>query len=91
MVDFSTNTFVLIDNFGGARMTAHYSYDCGIQEVDGREYDMTDLRTTNLAKSKFISVLNDQFAISECQLKAILPDHIFEVDCRKELFGFRVV
>ncbi|GBM04546.1 hypothetical protein AVEN_93950-1 [Araneus ventricosus] len=37
MVDFSTNLFVLIDNVGGARMKAHYSYVCGIQEVDGGE------------------------------------------------------
>ncbi|GBN08515.1 hypothetical protein AVEN_113920-1 [Araneus ventricosus] len=91
MVDFSTNMFVLIDNIGGAKMKAHCSYVCGIQEVDGVEYDTTDLRTTNLAKSKFVSVVNDKFAISDSQLKAILPDRIVEVDCRKELFGFQVV
>ncbi|GBN01377.1 hypothetical protein AVEN_110432-1 [Araneus ventricosus] len=51
MVDFSTNLFVLIDNVGGARMKAHYSYICGNQEDDGGEYDMTGLRTANLAKS----------------------------------------
>ncbi|GBN29713.1 hypothetical protein AVEN_51384-1 [Araneus ventricosus] len=44
---------------GGARMTAHFSYVCWIQEVDGGEYDMTGLRATNLAKSKFDSVVND--------------------------------
>ncbi|GBN05545.1 hypothetical protein AVEN_39876-1 [Araneus ventricosus] len=37
---FSTNMFVFIDNVGGARMMAHYSYVCGIQEVDGYEYYM---------------------------------------------------
>ncbi|GBN25057.1 hypothetical protein AVEN_65056-1 [Araneus ventricosus] len=46
MVDFSTNLFVLIDKVGGARMKAHYSYVCGILEVDGGKYDMTGLRTT---------------------------------------------
>ncbi|GBM66050.1 hypothetical protein AVEN_181127-1 [Araneus ventricosus] len=40
MVDFLTNMFVLIDNVGGAKMKAHYLYVCGIQEVDGGEYDM---------------------------------------------------
>ncbi|GBL95400.1 hypothetical protein AVEN_154803-1 [Araneus ventricosus] len=65
MVDFSTNMFVLIDNVGGARMKAYYSYVCGIQEVDGGEYDMTYLRTTKLAKSKFVSVAKDQFSIFE--------------------------
>ncbi|GBO14648.1 hypothetical protein AVEN_49232-1 [Araneus ventricosus] len=84
MIDFSTNLFVLIDNFGGARMKAHYSYVCGIQEVDGGEYDMSGLRTTNLAKLKFVSVVNDQFDISEIQLKGTLPDCIFEVGCRIE-------
>ncbi|GBM60395.1 hypothetical protein AVEN_156953-1 [Araneus ventricosus] len=90
MVDFSTNLFVLIDNVGDARMKAHYSYVCGIQKFYCGEYDMTCLRTTNLAKSKFVSVVNDQFAISENQLKATLPDRTFEVDFRKELFGFQV-
>ncbi|GBL90017.1 hypothetical protein AVEN_178413-1 [Araneus ventricosus] len=63
MFDFSTNLFVFIDNIIGARMKIHYSYVCGIQEVDGGKYDMTDLRTTNLAKPKFVSVVNDQFVI----------------------------
>ncbi|GBM10163.1 hypothetical protein AVEN_258764-1 [Araneus ventricosus] len=91
MIDFSTNLFVLIDNIGGARMKAHYSYVFGIQEVDGGEYDMTGLRTTNLAKSKFVSLVNDLFAISDIQLKAIQPDYIFEVNCRIELVGFQLV
>ncbi|GBN01589.1 hypothetical protein AVEN_36435-1 [Araneus ventricosus] len=91
MADFSTNLFVLIHTVCGARVKAHFSYVCRIQEVDGGEYDMTGFRTTNLAKLKFYSVVNDQFAISESQLKAILPDRIFEVDCRKEIFGFQVV
>ncbi|GBN16254.1 hypothetical protein AVEN_80153-1 [Araneus ventricosus] len=47
MVDLSTNLFVLIDNVGGSRMKAHYSYVCGFQEVDSSEYDMTSLRTTH--------------------------------------------
>ncbi|GBL90528.1 hypothetical protein AVEN_179448-1 [Araneus ventricosus] len=89
--DFSTNLFVLIDNVGDARMKAHHSYICGIQEVDGGEYDIKGLRTTNLAKSKFVSVVNDQLTISESQLKGSLPDRIFEADCRKELFGFQVM
>ncbi|GBL94757.1 hypothetical protein AVEN_244742-1 [Araneus ventricosus] len=67
---------------------AHYSYVCGIQEVDGSEYVMIGYRTINLAKSKFLSVMNDQFAISESKLKAILPGCIFEVDFSKKLFGF---
>ncbi|GBL97665.1 hypothetical protein AVEN_49165-1 [Araneus ventricosus] len=54
MLDFSTNLFVLIDNVGGAKMKAQYSYVCGIQEVYGGEYDWTGLRTTNMAKSKFV-------------------------------------
>ncbi|GBM03482.1 hypothetical protein AVEN_95383-1 [Araneus ventricosus] len=91
MVDFSTSVFVLIYNLGGSRMKAHHSYVCGIQEYDGGEYDTTGLRTTNLAKSKFVSVLNDQFAISQSQLKAIVPDRIFEIDCRKELSAFQLV
>ncbi|GBM98677.1 hypothetical protein AVEN_191889-1 [Araneus ventricosus] len=57
MVDFSTNVFVSIDNDGGARMKAHCSYVYGIQEVDGGKYVMTGLRTINLAKSKFVSVV----------------------------------
>ncbi|GBM41519.1 hypothetical protein AVEN_32325-1 [Araneus ventricosus] len=51
IADFSTNIFVLIDNDGGVRMKKHYSYVCG---VEGDEFYMTGLRTTNLAKSKFV-------------------------------------
>ncbi|GBN99688.1 hypothetical protein AVEN_224648-1 [Araneus ventricosus] len=51
-VDFSTNMLVLIDNVGSAGLKAQHSYVCGIQEVDGGEYDMTALRTTNLVKFK---------------------------------------
>ncbi|GBM31987.1 hypothetical protein AVEN_142595-1 [Araneus ventricosus] len=65
IVDFSTNLFVFIYNLGGDRMKVHYSYFCGIQEVDCGEYDMAVLRTNNLVKSKFVSVVKDQFAISE--------------------------
>ncbi|GBN77773.1 hypothetical protein AVEN_100303-1 [Araneus ventricosus] len=65
MVDFPTNMFLFIDNVEDARMKAHYSYVCKIQEVDGGEYDMKDLRNINLAKSKFDSMVNDEFAISE--------------------------
>ncbi|GBL77026.1 hypothetical protein AVEN_12678-1 [Araneus ventricosus] len=90
-IDFVTNMFVLIDKDGGPRMKTHYLYVCGVQGVDGGEFDMTGLRITNMAKSKFISVVNDQFAISESQFKAILPNRIFEVDCRKELFLFQTV
>ncbi|GBM87820.1 hypothetical protein AVEN_38489-1 [Araneus ventricosus] len=90
-VDFSRNMFVLIDNVADARMKAHYLYVCGIQEVDSGEYAMTGLITINLSKSKLVSVVNDQFSISESQLKAIFTDCIFEVDCRKELFGFQVL
>ncbi|GBM65147.1 hypothetical protein AVEN_185787-1 [Araneus ventricosus] len=50
---------------------------------------MIGLRVTNLAKSKFVSVMNDQFAISQRQLKAILRDRIFDLDYRKELSGFQ--
>ncbi|GBM08007.1 hypothetical protein AVEN_71450-1 [Araneus ventricosus] len=89
MVDFATNLFGLIGNVGGDRTKAHYSYVCGIQEVDGGEYYTTGLRTTNLAKLKFVLLVNDQFAISENQLKTINPDRIFEVDYRKELFDFQ--
>ncbi|GBL83501.1 hypothetical protein AVEN_196352-1 [Araneus ventricosus] len=92
MDNFTTNLLVLIDNVGGDKMKAHYLYVCGIQKVNGGEYDMRGLRSTNEAKSrKFVSVVNDQFATSESHLKALLPDCIFEVDCRKELFGFQVV
>ncbi|GBL77638.1 hypothetical protein AVEN_152877-1 [Araneus ventricosus] len=91
MVDFSTNMFALIDNDGDTRMKAHNLCVCEIQEIDGGEYDMIDMRTANLAESKFVSVVNDQFTFSECQFKAILLDRIFEVDCRKEFFGFQVV
>ncbi|GBM33563.1 hypothetical protein AVEN_197316-1 [Araneus ventricosus] len=66
IADFSTNTFVLIDNDGGARMKTHYSYVCGVQGVDG-EFDTTGLRTTNMATLKFVSVMNAQFDISESQ------------------------
>ncbi|GBL82936.1 Retrovirus-related Pol polyprotein from transposon 412 [Araneus ventricosus] len=90
-VDFSTNMFVFINNVGGTRMKAHYLPVCEIQEVDGGECDLTCLRTTNLAKGKFVFVVNDRFAFSESQLKAILQYHIFELDCKKELFGFQLV
>ncbi|GBM38095.1 hypothetical protein AVEN_40970-1 [Araneus ventricosus] len=56
ILDFSTNIFVLIDNVGGTRIKAHYSYVCGIQGLDYGEMDMIDSKTTNLAKSKFVSV-----------------------------------
>ncbi|GBM05091.1 hypothetical protein AVEN_210800-1 [Araneus ventricosus] len=82
--------FLLVDNVGGARMKAPYSYVCGIQEIDSDEYDLTSLRTTNLAKSKFVSMAKDQFGIFESHLKEILPDLIIEVDCREVLFGLQV-
>ncbi|GBM88906.1 hypothetical protein AVEN_12515-1 [Araneus ventricosus] len=92
MVDFSTNLFVLLDNVGGARMEVHYAH-VGIQELKGGEYEIPGLRTTNLAKSKFVLVVNDQFAIYEnpSYTKSTLQGRIFKVDCRKELFGFQVV
>ncbi|GBN87556.1 hypothetical protein AVEN_214332-1 [Araneus ventricosus] len=68
MVNSSTNMFALIDNVGGARLKAHYSYVCGFQEVEGDEYDMICLRTTNLTESKFVSVVNGQIAISKIHL-----------------------
>ncbi|GBO46531.1 hypothetical protein AVEN_156237-1 [Araneus ventricosus] len=89
--EFSTNICALIVNVGGARMNVYYSCVCGIQGVGDDELDMTGLRTTNLAKSKFVSVVNDQFAISESQLKAVLPDSIFEEDCKKKIFAFQVM
>ncbi|GBL79829.1 hypothetical protein AVEN_28899-1 [Araneus ventricosus] len=91
LIHFSTNLFVLIDKVGGSRMKAHYSYVFGIQKIDGGEYDMTGLKTTYLAKSKLVSLVNDQFAISDFQLKAALPDRLFEVDFRIELVGFQIV
>ncbi|GBN10287.1 hypothetical protein AVEN_214314-1 [Araneus ventricosus] len=48
-----------------------------IDGVDGGEMDVTGLKSANLAK------LDDQFAISEIQIKARLPDPIVEVDIRK--------
>ncbi|GBL74911.1 hypothetical protein AVEN_243741-1 [Araneus ventricosus] len=89
MADFSINIFVLIDIVGCARLKSHYSYVCGIQGVYDSELHTTGLRSANLAKLKFVSVVNDQFDISESQLKAVLRNHIFEVDCRKEVFGFQ--
>ncbi|GBN04256.1 hypothetical protein AVEN_269716-1 [Araneus ventricosus] len=50
MLDFSTNLFVLIYNLGDDRMKTHYTNFCGIQEVDGGEYNITGVRSTNLAK-----------------------------------------
>ncbi|GBN48928.1 hypothetical protein AVEN_229328-1 [Araneus ventricosus] len=35
MLEFSTNLFVSIYNLGDARMNAHYSYSCWIQEANG--------------------------------------------------------
>ncbi|GBO23285.1 hypothetical protein AVEN_208073-1 [Araneus ventricosus] len=67
VADFSTNTIVLINNDGSAKMKTRYSYVCGFQGVDGVEFDMTGLRTSNMAKSEIVSVMNDQFAISESQ------------------------
>ncbi|GBM98330.1 hypothetical protein AVEN_113426-1 [Araneus ventricosus] len=52
--DFSTNRFDLIDNVGNSRMKAHYSLVCGIRSVDSGELYTTCLRTTNLAKLKFV-------------------------------------
>ncbi|GBM35847.1 hypothetical protein AVEN_134099-1 [Araneus ventricosus] len=59
MVDFSTNMFVMFDNIGDERKKAHYLYVCGIQEVVDCEYETTGLRTTNLSKSEFVSVVNE--------------------------------
>ncbi|GBL72809.1 hypothetical protein AVEN_128016-1 [Araneus ventricosus] len=81
MVDFSTNLLVLL-NVGGVRIKNIIHTSAGFKNVEGSEYDMTGLRTTNLAKSKFISMV--QFAISESQLKDILPGRIVEVDCRED-------
>ncbi|GBL98019.1 hypothetical protein AVEN_126906-1 [Araneus ventricosus] len=87
MADSSTNICILIDSVGGTRMKAHYLYTCGIQGVDvGLE--KKGLRNNNLVKSKYVSVVNDQFAITEIQLKDILPDPVFEVDCRRGEFGY---
>ncbi|GBM60875.1 hypothetical protein AVEN_49636-1 [Araneus ventricosus] len=65
--EFSTNMFVLFNNEGGDRFKTHYSYVCVVQGVDGCEFDMTGLKKTNMAKSKFVSVMNDQFVSSESQ------------------------
>ncbi|GBM40832.1 hypothetical protein AVEN_137333-1 [Araneus ventricosus] len=75
---FLTNLFVLIDNVGGGRMKVHYLFVCSIQEFDGGEYNMTGLRITNVVKLKFVSKVNDKFAISKSQLTVIPLYHIFE-------------
>ncbi|GBM29371.1 hypothetical protein AVEN_176003-1 [Araneus ventricosus] len=59
MLISSTNIYILIDNFVGAKMKTHYSYVCRNLGVDGGELDVTGLKSANLAKSKFILVLND--------------------------------
>ncbi|GBO07006.1 hypothetical protein AVEN_182809-1 [Araneus ventricosus] len=38
MLEFSTNLFVSINNLGGTKMNAHYSYSCWILEANGGEY-----------------------------------------------------
>ncbi|GBM29129.1 hypothetical protein AVEN_40136-1 [Araneus ventricosus] len=91
MVNFSTNMNILIDNAPVARMKDPYFYVCRIDGIDCDELDVAGLKNPSLAKSKFILVVNDQLVISKCQLKAILPDPIFEVDCRKDVFVFQVV
>ncbi|GBM39218.1 hypothetical protein AVEN_223836-1 [Araneus ventricosus] len=83
------NRYILINNMGDARMKVRYSYVCRISGVGGGKLGVTGLKTTNLAKSKFVSVVNDKLAISESQFKAILRDTIFEVGCRKEYSFFR--
>ncbi|GBM09755.1 hypothetical protein AVEN_101801-1 [Araneus ventricosus] len=50
MLDFSTNLFVLIYNLGGNRINTHYAYLCWFQKLYSGEFDITVLRTTNLAK-----------------------------------------
>ncbi|GBN52081.1 hypothetical protein AVEN_200489-1 [Araneus ventricosus] len=90
MAEFSTNLFDLKYNVGDNRMRANYSYVYGIKGVYVGELDIIGLRTTNLAKLKFVSVVNVQFAISESQIKVTRPDSIFGIDCIKEVFGFPV-
>ncbi|GBM16460.1 hypothetical protein AVEN_94947-1 [Araneus ventricosus] len=78
MTDFIIILYVLIDNVEYAK-----TYVYRIDGVDGGEMDVTGLKSTNLAKSKFALEVDDQFAISENQIKARLPDPIVAVDIRK--------
>ncbi|GBM30686.1 hypothetical protein AVEN_259558-1 [Araneus ventricosus] len=66
-------------------MKTYYSYFFRINRNDDCELDMTGMRDTNLGKSKFVFVVNGQFAISENQTKAIFPYPTVEVDGRKVL------
>ncbi|GBM46307.1 hypothetical protein AVEN_88001-1 [Araneus ventricosus] len=80
VTDFSTNMYILIDNIRGARMNVHYSYICRIPGVECGEVDAVGLRSTNLAKSKFVLVATECFQTTfESQLITILAVTIFEV------------
>ncbi|GBM31407.1 hypothetical protein AVEN_98506-1 [Araneus ventricosus] len=54
MADFSTKTLIWIDNDGYAGMKIHYSYVFRIHGIDDGEMNMTVLRNTIWAKSKFL-------------------------------------
>ncbi|GBL75974.1 hypothetical protein AVEN_234293-1 [Araneus ventricosus] len=59
-----------------------------IDSVNSSELDVTDSKRNNLPTSKFVLVVNAQFAISENQIKAILPDPIIEVDDTEDAYVF---
>ncbi|GBL90872.1 hypothetical protein AVEN_27983-1 [Araneus ventricosus] len=88
MAHFSTILYILIDNIESARIKTHYSYICGNDGVVANELDVTGLRSTNLAKSKFVLAVNEQFAICESQIKARRPDSNVVIESRKEMLGF---
>ncbi|GBL90055.1 hypothetical protein AVEN_135425-1 [Araneus ventricosus] len=88
MAHFSTNMYILINNIGDAIMNTHYSYVYRTNGVDGGELDVTGWRNTNLVQSKFVLLMNNQFAISESQIKSAFSVLIDEVNCRKEVFVF---
>ncbi|GBM64631.1 hypothetical protein AVEN_91702-1 [Araneus ventricosus] len=88
MADSSTNIYILIDNVRDVRI-GPCPYICKMDGFNGGELDVTNLRSTSLAKSKLVLEVNDQFV--ESQLKFILPYPTFGVDCREEVFVFQVV
>ncbi|GBL53896.1 hypothetical protein AVEN_178592-1 [Araneus ventricosus] len=79
--------YIFIDNFGSVIIEAHCPYVCRIQLVGRDELDVTGLRSTNLDRATFVPMVNDQFAVSESLLIAIVTI----TDCRTEVFDFLVV
>ncbi|GBM04003.1 hypothetical protein AVEN_99198-1 [Araneus ventricosus] len=71
---FSTNMYILIDNFGSTRMKTHYPYVCRIDGVGGDALNLTSLRVPSYPPINLDSFRRKKI-IARCSFSVPIASH----------------